>query len=429
MRYKAIDNKLFINNRKNFSNLLKKNSLAVFNSNDVMPTNADGTMPFRQNNDLFYLSGIDQEESILLIFPDAPDEKHREVLFLQENNEYIAVWEGDRLTKEQATQVSGVPTIYWLNDFEKVFNQLAAQAERIYLNTNEHLRADRTVETRDDRFIEWCKNTYPVHEYERAAPLMHKLRAIKSDIEIEVMQHACKITEKGFRRVMDFVKPGVKEYEIEAEIIREFVGSGSSGFAYTPIIASGANACVLHYTNNEAVCKEGDMILMDFGAEYANYASDMTRCVPVSGRYLERQKEVYNAVLRSMRKSLKMLVPGTKLNEYHREVGKIVEEELVGLGVLDKTDIKNQDPHNPAYKKYFMHGTSHYIGLDTHDVGDFNRPLEEGMAFTCEPGIYLRDEGIGVRLENDIIVTKNGPHDMMKDIPLETEEIEEIMNS
>lgn len=429
MRYTAIDNSLYTKNRANFVKHLKPKSLAVFNSNDVMPTNADGTMPFRQNNDLLYLSGVDQEESVLVIFPDALNSKHREVLFVKETSELIAIWEGEKLTKEAATKQSGIETVYWISQFEQIFHSLAVEAETIYLNQNEHLRAVTTVQTCDDRFRADCKIKYPDHTYDRLAPIMRQLRPIKSQLEIDTIQHACDITEKGFRRILNFVKPGVMEYEIEAEFAHEFLRNRSRGYAYTPIIASGLNACVLHYIENNLECKAGDVILMDVGAEYANYASDMTRCVPVSGRFSDRQRDVYNAVLRVMKGATSMLTPGTLHDEYHDEVGKLMESELIGLGLIDKTDVANQDKSNPLYKKYFMHGTSHHMGLDVHDIEIRTTPFVEGMVLTVEPGIYIPDENLGIRLENDVLITKDGQHDLMENIPLEAEEIEDLMNS
>lgn len=429
MKYMPIDNSLYIQNRSNFIKHLKPNSVAVFNSNDVMPTNADGTMPFRQNNDLLYLSGVDQEESILVIAPNASNFKHREILFVKETSELIAIWEGEKLDKVDATKQSGIETVYWLSQFESIFHSLVTEAEHIYLNQNEHLRAITTVETRDDRFRADCKNKYPDHEYERLAPIMRKLRPIKSQLEIDVMQQACSITEKGFRRLLEFVKPGVMEYEIQAELMHEFLCNRSRGFAYEPIIASGYNACVLHYIQNNMECKAGDVILLDVGAEYANYASDMTRCIPVSGKFTDRQKDVYNAVLRVMKGATAMLTPGTLHDEYHNEVGKMMESELIGLGLLDKHDVDKQDINNPLYKKYFMHGTSHHIGLDVHDVEERYRPFEEGMVLTVEPGLYIREESLGIRLENDVVITKDGQHDLMANIPLEADEIEDLMNS
>jgi Xaa-Pro aminopeptidase len=427
MRYHPIDNRLFIENRERFKKQLKERSLAVFNSNDIMPTNADGTMPFKQNSDLFYLSGVDQEETILVIFPDSKNPAHREILFVRQTNEEIAIWEGAKLNKEQAAKVSGIQTVYWLNDFKTIFNTLMAECERVYLNSNEHLRAAVEVETRDARFLKTCKEKYPLHQFERLAPIMHNLRAIKSPVEIELMQTACNITEKGFRRILSFIKPGVMEYEIEAELAHEFLRNRSKGFAYTPIIASGFNACVLHYIENNQPCKDGDVILLDVGAEYANYASDLTRCVPVNGRFTPRQKDVYNAVLRVMKAATKMLVPGNTIDEYHKAVGSIMEEELIKLGLLDAKEVAAQNPDKPLYKKYFMHGTSHFLGLDVHDVGDKYRKFEPGMVFTCEPGIYIREESLGIRIENDILITENGPKDLMANIPIEAEEIEELM--
>lgn len=429
MKYDPISKELFIQNRKRYSELLKPNSLAVFNSNDIPPKSADGTRPFIQHSDIFYLSGIDQEESILLIYPDCKQGTHKEVLFVRRTNEEIAIWEGEKLTKEKATEVSGIETVYWVEEFEMIFNNLMVEAEFVYLTTNEHLRADITVETRDDRFIKWCQAKYPLHSYQRSAPIMHRLRGVKSEVEIALIKHACDITEKGFRRILSFVKPGVWEYEIEAEIWHEFVRNRSRGMAYEPIIASGFSACVLHYIENNKQCKEGDLLLMDFGAEYANYNADLTRTIPVSGRYTQRQKDVYNAVLRVQREAYKLLTPGDTVDEYHKQVGEIMERELLGLGLIDKTDIKNQNPNWPAYKKYFMHGTSHHLGLDVHDYGNKYRPFEAGNVFTVEPGIYIREESIGVRIENDVVITENGINDLMATIPVDVEEIEEIMNT
>lgn len=427
MKYTPANPQLYIENRQRFAKKLKPNSLAVFNSNDIMPTSADGTMMFIQNTDIFYLSGIDQEESILVIFPDAKDESNREILFLKETNEHIAVWEGHKYTKQEATATSGIKKIYWMKDFFTVFNALMSQAEYVYLNTNEHTRAFVEVETRDARFVKFCKERYPLHNYQRSAPIMHELRAIKSKYEVETMQQACNITEKGFRRLLGFVKPGVMEYEIEAELIHEFIRNRSRGFAYGPIIASGASACVLHYTENNKECKAGDVILLDVAAEYGNYASDLTRCIPISGKYTQRQKEVYNAVLRVMRAAIKMLVVGNNFANYNRAVGKLMEEELIGLGLLKANEVANQNPEMPLYKKYFMHGTSHFLGLDVHDVGSFHRTFEAGMVFTCEPGIYIPEEGLGIRLEDDILITESGPVNLMANIPIEADEIEKLM--
>jgi Xaa-Pro aminopeptidase len=429
MKYNPIPSNLFTENRKRLAALMQPGSMAVFQSNDVLPTNADGHMPFVQNADLFYLSGIDQEESILLVFPDTKWNGHKEVLFLRETNEHIAVWEGHKYTKEEATKASGVPTVYWLSQFKSVFHTLMSEAQGVYLNTNEHTRAVIETQTRDARFIDWCKQTYPLHHYYRVAPLMHHLRAIKSPYELELIQEACRITGLGFERLLKFVKPGVMEYEIEAELIHEFIRNRSKGFAYGPIIASGKNACVLHYTQNNQPCKEGEVILLDVAAEYANYASDLTRCIPVSGRFTTRQKAVYNAVLRVQRKAIQRLVVGNNWDQYHQEVGTFMEEELIHLGLLKAEDVRNQNPSAPLYKKYFMHGTSHFLGLDVHDVGSKYRAFEAGMVFTCEPGIYIPEEGLGIRLENDILIAESGPVDLMAHIPIEADDIENAMQT
>ncbi len=427
MKYLPIDQNLFIKNRNKFIKHLKSKSVAIFNSNDILPTNADGTMPFRQNNDLFYLSGVDQEESILVLFPDATQEKYREMLFVKETSEEIAIWEGEKLTKEAATKTSGIKHVFWLNDFETLLKTVLFEAENIYLNSNEHLRAKVDVETRDDRFRKRLLADYPLHRVERSAPIMHKIRAIKEPEEIALMQNACDITAKAVDRILKFIKPGVMEYEIQAEIMHEFLRNRSRGFAYEPIIASGFNACVLHYIENNQVCKDGDVILMDFGAEYANYASDLTRSIPVNGKFTDRQKEVYEAVLSVMKSATAILRPGITLNDYHQKVGEFMTEQLLKLGLITKEEVKNQDPNWPAYKKYFMHGTSHYIGLDVHDVGSWQEPIKAGAVFTVEPGIYIREENLGIRLENDILIGEHDNVDLMAHIPLEVEEIEAAM--
>jgi Xaa-Pro aminopeptidase len=430
MKYDRIDKQLYCTNRAKFVAQMKEHALAVFNSNDIFPISADSTMPFQQHRDILALTGVDQEESILILFPTASNPAHREVLFLKETNETIAVWEGEKLTKEAAYETSGIKTVYWLQQFPTIFKQLMSEASSVYINTNEHLRASTEVETREDRFIKKLKIDYPGHNYLKSAPIMHKIRSIKDAIEIELMQKACKITEAGVRRTLPFIKPGVWEYEIEAEFAHEFLRNRSKGFAYTPIVASGKNACVLHYIENNQQCKDGDVILLDVGAEYANYSSDLTRCIPVNGKFTARQKEVYNAVLNVKKEAEKLLVPGTMMAEYHKEVGKLMEAQLLNLKLIDQTDIKNQNPDWPAYKKYFMHGTSHFLGLDTHDVGLWHEPIQAGMVFTCEPGIYIPEEGLGIRLEDDLVVQASGqPFNLMKDIPLEAEEIEELMNA
>jgi Xaa-Pro aminopeptidase len=430
MKYDRIDSNLYIANRKKFIERMTANTLAVFNSNDIFPISADSTMPFQQHRDILYLSGVDQEESILVLFPNASNPAHREVLFLKETSDLIAVWEGEKLTKETAFLTSGIKTVYWLQQFPTIFKQMMAEAQGMYLNTNEHLRANTEVETREDRFIKQVKQDYPAHQVYKSAPIMHKIRSIKEAVELELMQRACKITEAGVRRLLGFIKPGVWEYEIEAELAHEFLRNRSKGFAYTPIVASGKNACVLHYIENNQQCQDGDVILLDVGAEYANYSSDLTRCLPVNGRFTARQKAVYNAVLHVKNEAQKLLVPGTIMAEYHKQVGSLMEEQLVGLGLISMDDIKTQNPDWPAYKKYFMHGTSHFLGLDTHDVGIWHEPISAGMVFTCEPGIYIPEEGLGIRLEDDLVVQASGaPFNLMGDIPIEAEAIEDLMNA
>jgi len=409
---------------------MKPNSLAVFNSNDIYPISADSTMPFAQHRDIFYLSGVDQEESILVLFPDCPNPKHRELLFLKETNEHIAIWEGEKLTKEAAFNTSGIKTVYWLKDMEKIMFEMMTQCDTVYINTNEHYRANVDTETREDRFTKWLKDRYPAHSVAKSNPILQRLRSVKDPLELDLMQQACNITEKGFRRILNFVKPGVWEYNIEAEFMHEFLNNRSKGFAYTPIIASGNNANVLHYVENNQECKAGDLILLDVGAEYANYASDMSRTIPVSGKFTKRQREVYDAVNRVKNDASKLLVPGTLWGEYHVEVGKLMTSELLGLGLLDKADVQNENPDWPAYKKYFMHGTSHHIGLDTHDYGILTEPMQANMVFTVEPAIYIPEEGFGIRLEDDLVIQENGePFNLMRNITIEAEEIEEIMNA
>ncbi len=425
MKYLPIKNNLFIKNRILLCDEMEDNSIAIFNANDIMPTNSDGTMPFIQNSDLFWLSGVNQEESILVIFSN---QNKKALLFLKETNEHIAIWEGEKLTKEKAYETSGIKDVFWLKGFEKKLEELMAKFDLVYLNKNIHSRSASSVETRDDRFRSMIKNKYPNKKIKEIAPLMHNIRVVKSKEEVGLIQKACDITEKGFRRILPFIKPGVMEYQIEAELIHEFISSRSSRFAYQPIIGSGRNSCVLHYIDNNKECKEGEVLLMDFGAEYANYASDLTRTVPVNGRFSKRQKDIYQSVLHVMKEATKMLRPGIYLKDYEIEVAKIMEHELIKLKLIDRHDITKQDPKKPIYKKYYMHNTSHYLGLDVHDVGDFRRPISEGMVFTCEPGIYILEEGTGVRLENDILITKDKPKDLMKNIPIEIEEIELLMN-
>ena len=430
MKYHQIDRNVFVKNRAKFTAQMKPNSVAIFNSNDIYPVSADSSLPFAQHRDIFYLSGVDQEESILLLFPDAPYEHLKQILFLKETNEHIAIWEGEKLTKDRAFEVSGIKSVIWLQDFHKTLKEVMAYAETMYINTNEHYRASIETETREARFVKWWKENYPAHKVEKSNPILQRLRSVKESEELDLIQQACNITEKGYRRVLQFVKPGVMEYEIEAEFAHEFLRNRSNGFAYTPIIASGNNANVLHYIENNQQCNAGDLILLDVGAEYANYSSDMTRMVPVSGKFTDRQKQVYSAVLNVKNEATKMLTVGNLWKQYHIEVGKIMTSELIGLGLLDKADVQNENPEWPAYKKYFMHGTSHHMGLDTHDYGLLHEPMKANMVFTVEPGIYIPAEGFGIRIEDDVVIQEKGePFNLMRNIPIEVDEIESIMNS
>ncbi|GIV34196.1 MAG: Xaa-Pro aminopeptidase [Chitinophagales bacterium] len=427
MRYKPIDPQLFVANRKKFIRQLPKGGMALFLSNELMPRSADSTYPFRQHPDLFYLTGVDQEDTALILFPDCPIEKYREVLFVRKTSELIRIWEGDKLTREEAQKVSGIKTVLWKDEFEGVLKTVMYLAHTVYLNSNEHDRASARVPDYDLLFARQLRERYPLHPFARTAPLMAELRAVKSKEEIRLIKQAIAITEKAFRRVLGFVKPGVMEYEVEAEITHEFIRNGASGHAYSPIVASGKSATILHYVSNDKPCREGELLLLDFGAEYANYAADLTRTIPVSGRFTKRQKEVYNAVLRIQREVFKLLKPGKCLDEVNKETGRLVTEELLRLKLLKSDEVKKQDPEQPLWRKYMPHGVSHFLGLDVHDVGNRYKPIRPGMVFTCEPGIYIREEGIGVRLENDVLVTRNGVVDLMKNIPIEPEEIEELM--
>ena len=430
MKYLPISPELFIKNRLKLSKQMVSNSIAIFNSNDVFSTGADSTLPFEQHRNIFYLTGVDQEESILLVFPDAKQEAHREVLFVKETNDHIAIWEGAKLSKLQATASSGIKTVYWLEEFQSIFSRLMEESTHFYYNNNEHYRQAVEMETREDRFLKMVKSSYPAHKMVPNFPIMEALRGVKESEEISLIKTACDITEKGFNRVLGFVKPGVMEYEIEAEYTHEFLRNRSKGFAYTPIIASGYNACVLHYIDNNQECKDGDLLLMDVAAEYANYSSDMTRTIPVNGRFTARQKAVYQAVLNVKNQATKLLVPGTMWDAYHVEVGKLMTSELLGLELIDKVDVQNEDPKWPAYKKYFMHGTSHHMGLDTHDFGALKSPMQANMVFTVEPGIYIPEENMGIRLEDDVVIqAKGSPVNLMQNIPIEIDEIEALMNS
>jgi Xaa-Pro aminopeptidase len=429
MRYNPLPVDFFRQNRERFSQQLKPNALAVFHANDKMPKSADQEFQLWQNSDLYYLTGIDQEESILVLFPEHPQPEMRALLFLRKTSPEIAVWEGAKLTKEEARELTGISSVYWLEDFDKIFPTLMNRASACYVNMNEHDRFSSEVPYKDLRFAREIQNRYPAHELERANPIMKDLRAVKQDEEIAYMQHATDITKSAFERVLKFVKPGVKEYEIEAEITHEFIRSGAQGHSYDPIVASGGNACVLHYITNDDVCKDGETILFDFGASYAHYAADMSRVIPVNGRFTQRQKAVYQSVEEVFRQAKQHLVPGAKIRDIQEAVTNLIGEELIKLEVLSGEKQGSKEDYKAAVKKYFPHGVSHHLGLDVHDIPDRERPLEAGMVLTCEPGIYLPDEGIGVRLENDIMVTNNGPYDLMEHIPMMPDQIEDIMNS
>jgi Xaa-Pro aminopeptidase len=429
MKYDKINNSLFIKNRNNFLSKMKPNSVAIFNSNDIYPVSADSTLPFEQHRDIFYLSGIDQEESVLILRTDKTNDITESILLLKETDDHIAVWEGPKVNKQQAYEISGIKNVHWLDDLEKIIDKLMLNCNNIYINENEHYRAKIETETRDARFSKWLLNKYSNKNKERSNPILQRLRSVKDPIETKLIQQACDITNKGFRRILNFVKPGVWEYEIEAEFIHEFLINKSKKFAYTPIIASGNNANILHYIENNMQCKDGELILLDVGAEYANYSSDMTRTIPVNGKFNQRQKDVYNSVLKVKNEATKLLIPGTDWAEYHKEVGRLMTSELLELKLLDKADVQNESEEKPAYKKYFMHGTSHHMGLDTHDYGLLDEPMEANMIFTVEPGIYLPDEGFGIRLEDDVVIQQTGgPINLMKNIPIEIEEIEQLMN-
>jgi len=427
MRYDPIRATLFIRNRQRLRELMLPNSIAVVNSNDILPTNADGTFLMHPNSDLFYLSGIEQEETILVLYPDADDEKQREMLFLREPTPLAEIWEGHKLTRDEARKRSGIESIHWLSEFPRIFHRIMCECEHVYLNSNEHKRAMVEVETRDARFVKECQRRYPLHSYHRLARLMHRLRSVKSDEELDLIRKACEITAHGFRRILRKVKPGISEAEVEAEFAHEFIRRRGK-FAYPPIIASGRNACVLHYVENSATCRAGELLLLDVAAAHANYNSDLTRTIPVSGRYSRRQRQVYDAVLRVFRGCVRGLKPGKLWKEWQKEAEKMVEDELLRLGLLTRRAIKKQDPANPAFKEYFMHGVGHPIGLDVHDVGFTTEPFQAGWVMTVEPGIYVPSEGFGVRIENTVLVTDAGPVDLMSNIPVEAEEIEELMN-
>ena len=428
MRYESIPNSLFIKNRSNFIAKMKPNTIAILTSNDVKHNNADDIMGFTQNNDLFYLSGINQEETILLLYPDATKKENQAILFVKETNEQIKIWDGEKLSKEQATNVSGIKRVEWNQDFEILLQYIAFEADGFYLGHNEHFkRVTKDQETQQDRMIKWCKEKYPLHDYYRAAKITRELRPIKSEIEIALIQKAADISIASFKRVLKACKTNIKEYELEAELMYNLIKSGATRHAFKPIVASGKNACALHYNSNDGVCKDGEMILLDFGVCYANYNSDTTRCFPVNGKFSQRQKQLYNSVLHCLKEGSKLLKPGVLPLDYETKMATLVEVELIKLGLLNPDEVANQDPKKPLYKKYFMHGTAHYMGLDVHDVGLYSREIEAGMVFTCEPGIYIPEEEIGCRLENDYLITTDGNINLTAAMPIEIEEIEALM--
>jgi Xaa-Pro aminopeptidase len=429
MRYDAFPTELFVKNRAKLKAKLAPKSLLVLSSNDIMPTNADGTMGFKQQTDLFYLTGIDQEETLLILYPDAPEEHLKEILFVKETSELIAVWEGHKLTKKEASEISGIKNIQWADNFEAILKTIIFSADSVYLHANEHIRNASLVETQNDRLAKKIRETYPLLNINRLAPLLNTIRMVKEPEELVALQKAIDITEKAFRRVLSFTKPGVSEFEIEAEFIHEFIKNRSGGFAYTPIIASGANACVLHYISNELTCQDGDLVLLDVGACYGNYNADMTRTIPVNGRFNARQKAVYLAVQSVLDFASDIMKPGVYWIDYQKEVERYMEGQLIDLGLFSRMDVEKQDPSNPLFKKYFMHGVAHHLGLDVHDVWDKYKPFEAGMVLTCEPGIYIREEGLGVRLENNLLITNRGTENLMRHIPIHCEEIEQLMQA
>ncbi len=428
MRYESVSKEFFIKNRNNLRGLLKPNSIVIIQSNDIMPTNADGTMPFKQNNDIFHLTGVDQEETTLVLLPGAVDPKEREIIFVRETNEHIAIWEGAKLTKDQVREATGIERVEWNSELDGLLHRLVIQADHVYLSTNEHPRVGTEVETRNTRLIKRCQTQWPLHRYERLSPLMQRLRMIKDDEEVRMIKKACDITGDGFQRLLEFIKPGVGEWEIEAELLHEFVRRGSRGFAYPPIIASGGGSCVLHYIENNKFCQDGDIVLLDVAAEYGGWMSDLTRTLPVNGRFTKRQRDVYDAVLRLVRGANEILRPGNTPMEYQKQMLELTEQELVGLGLYTAKEAKEQGPDKPLLKKYFMHAVSHHLGLDVHDVFPPHEPFAAGMVFTIEPAIYIREENLAIRLENTVYIGEDTNIDLMADIPIEADEIEALMN-
>jgi Xaa-Pro aminopeptidase len=427
MKKIQINREFFINNRKKFVEKMEKGGLAIFHSNDVFPRNGDQTFRFRQQSDLFYLAGIEQEKTILLLFPDCPNPELREVLFLLEPVESLQTWEGHKLSGKEAFEISGISKVKWLDQFDILLTEVMSFAQKVYLNAIEYPKFSTDVPYRDLRFAHEIREKFPNHDYRRAAPLLYPLRTIKMDEEIRLISQAIDLTGFAFQRILKFVKPGAKEYEVEAELTHEFLFRGASGSAYQPIIATGMNACALHYLENSAECKDGELLLMDFGAEYGNYAADLTRTIPVNGHFTDRQRACYNAVLRVLRQSARLLVPGNTIDQVNKEVNKLMEDEMIGLGLFSREEAGKQDPEKPLFAKYFMHGVSHFLGLDVHDVGSKFEPFRPGMVFTFEPGLYIKEENMGIRLENNYLITEGQPVDLTAGIPVEAEEIERLM--
>ncbi len=427
MKYLPLNSQIFIQNRQRFIKEMEPNSIAIFNSNDELPMNADALHKFKQNSDLFWLTGVVQEDSMLILFPDNPEKKFREVLVLVRPNELKEKWDGKRLRKQEATAISGIENIVWLDSLEPLLQKWIHWCDNIYLNTNEHDRKANWVPVRDYRYAEETKIKYPLHNYKRSAQILKRLRAIKTPLEVEVMQKAIDITDNTFRRLLQFIKPGVWEHEIEAEIFHSFLMQRATGAAYGSIIASGDRARTLHYVSNNAECKSGEMILMDFGAEYGGYNADLTRTIPVNGKFTARQKKIYNTCLDLHNRCKEMLKPGISIMEYHDKAGDVATELFLKAGLLKKSEVKNEDPENRAYRKYLYHGISHHLGIDVHDLGTMTEPIKAGMVFTVEPGIYMEEEGMGIRIENNVWITKNGNKDLMKNIPITVEEIEALM--
>jgi Xaa-Pro aminopeptidase len=427
MKYLPLNPEIFIKNRHRFIDGMKPNSIAIFVSNDEMPVNGDALYPFKQNSDLFWLSGIIQEDSMVVLFPDNPDPKYREVLVLVRPNELKEKWDGKRLRTNEAQNISGMKTIVWLDALDALLQPWIHLADTIYLDTNENDRKASLIRTRDYRYVDELKSRYPLHHYERVAKIMKELRGIKTALEIEVLQKAIDITDNTFRRLLKFIKPGVMEYEIEAEIWHSFLSQRATGPGYNSIIASGDRARTLHYVTNDQECKDGELVLMDFGAEYGNYNADLTRTIPVNGKFTRRQKTVYNACLHLHNYAKDLLKPGVSIVDYTEKIGEEATQQFLKIGLLKKTDVKNEDPENRAYRKYLYHGISHHLGIDVHDLGTRTEPIKAGMVFTIEPGIYIEEEQMGVRIENNVWITRSGNKDLMKNIPITTEEIEALM--